>query len=207
MTTFTFDTTVPAANNAPKNDQPIMQINNASTAGLIAVDHVGFNFPDGGYHKIIHQTPQSDPVSIPSIGQLYSKLLSGNTQLFYESSNGVITQLTGPSTTTASFNGYTYLPGGILLQWGFQNGTHSGINHTFNPGDTGIVTFPIPFPNNVFNITTNVNYNSTTAGIPASSSALIIAPNYSASITTGFQWFAAGSGGSYTVFYWLAIGF
>jgi hypothetical protein len=197
MTTFTFDTSVPAANNAPKNDQPIMQINNASTSGLIAVDHVGFNFPNGGYHNIIHQTPQSDPVSIPSIGQLYSKLLSGNTQLFYESSNGVITQLTGPNATLAASDGYTWIPGGILIQWG-------QVIQSFSSGSTtGTTNFPLAFPNGSFIVTGNPLVSF--ASLPSSQASVNIRSSTLGG-TTSFQWQFYTNSSQYIGFTWFAIG-
>jgi hypothetical protein len=50
MSSFTFTPTIPAANNDPADDQGLMLQNNASTSGLIAVDHVGFNTANGGQH-------------------------------------------------------------------------------------------------------------------------------------------------------------
>ena len=43
-------------------------------------------------------------------------------------------------------NGYTYLPNGILIQWGIDTSDTDG-NHT--------ITFPIPFPNNCFSVSVN----------------------------------------------------
>ena len=43
-------------------------------------------------------------------------------------------------------NGYTYLPNGILIQWGIDTSDSDG-DHT--------ITFPIPFPNNCFSVSVN----------------------------------------------------
>jgi len=50
-------------------------------------------------------------------------------------------------------NGYTYLPNGILMQWGFT-GVIAGGDNVQQP-----VTFPIPFPNACFNITSTLSGN------------------------------------------------
>ena len=48
--------------------------------------------------------------------------------------------------SVADVNGYTYLPNGILIQWGIDTSDTDG-NHT--------ITFPIPFPNNCFSVSVN----------------------------------------------------
>ena len=42
--------------------------------------------------------------------------------------------------------GYTYLPNGILLQWGFD---------TRNSDEAYVIQYPIPFPNSTFSVTVN----------------------------------------------------
>ena len=53
MSSFTFNTSIPASGNNPSNDQPIMLTNNVSTNAIINVDHVTFNTLGGGQHKQI----------------------------------------------------------------------------------------------------------------------------------------------------------
>ena len=62
-------------------------------------------------------------------------------------------------TNLAATNGYTKLPSGIILQWGYalragSVGVASG-NGWYWYGQT--ITFPIAFPNGCFNITANVD--------------------------------------------------
>jgi len=45
---FTFNTGIPASNNNPSSDQPIMLTNNVSTDAILAVDHVSFNSTGSG---------------------------------------------------------------------------------------------------------------------------------------------------------------
>jgi len=50
--TFTFN--IPAANNNPSNDQPLMEGNFTAISNLINVDHIGFNTATSGLHQQIH---------------------------------------------------------------------------------------------------------------------------------------------------------
>lgn len=100
---FNYTTGIPAAADNPSDDQPLMQTNNDSNSGIWNIDHFGFLNPLGGWHKNI-RLPQisgnTDPtpvVSPANAGQLYTKTINGDLQLFYESSAGVVNQLTNGS--------------------------------------------------------------------------------------------------------------
>lgn len=70
MSTFSYNTNIPAANNDPADDQPLMQTNYSSISQLIDVDHVAFNTAGGGRHDQVTfaannaQGAQTDPVSV-----------------------------------------------------------------------------------------------------------------------------------------------
>ena len=86
-------------------------------------------------------------------------------------------------TSSKTTNGYTYLPNGILLQWGYTNGD---------------VTFPITFPNACLNASLTSN-NTATSGYDYK----IAASNLT---TTGFSITRDGDDAG-TFVYWFAIGF
>lgn len=94
MSFFDYIQGIPDGPNNPSDDQPDMKINTDSTFDIIKVDHIGFKQNLGGYHNIIHQPPTTKPAAIPGIGQTYVKTVSGDQELFYESGNGVETQIT-----------------------------------------------------------------------------------------------------------------
>lgn len=74
MTNFAYTTTEPASNTPPAQSQPTMLTNCSSIAGILEVDHVGFNTSNGGFHKQVtfnDVTSPSAPVNPQSI--LYSK--------------------------------------------------------------------------------------------------------------------------------------
>lgn len=115
------------------------------------IDHVPFSNTSGtpptginGYHQSIHFNPQSTtatnpptnyPATIPTVsagfGQLYSVQendgINTDTALYWLTGGGRLAALTRNFQPVAAQNGYTYLPGGLILQWArFQAATNSG---------------------------------------------------------------------------------
>ena len=136
MTLAVFNQLIPSTGVNPSAQYQIMQENYLSTFNILAIDHIGFNTTNGGYHTVIHQPPQgSNPGAIVGIGQTFTKTVSGDQQLFYESGGGVVTQLTGPSLASIGTNGFTWLPGPVMLQWGTVNPANGSGTITFAGGD------------------------------------------------------------------------
>lgn len=170
---------IPNANNTLAADQPNMQNNNTYLATSIAVDH-NFTKNTGttqdGYHKVIHFVNQvGDPVSVTNTGQLYTKTVNGNQQVFFENSAGNVQQLTNaPSTATFSrfgtntnyqtasgsnssvTGGWSYMPGGVILQYGSTT--------TLNPGGTVTVQLAMTFPTAVYGVVVTPNTSSSIGG-------------------------------------------
>lgn len=164
------------------------------TFQTLAIDHIDNNGSPGsqpaGYHKVIHIVPQgSNPGAVAGYGQLYSKTINSFTTdqaLFWETGAGLIQQLTVNLTPVASTNGYTFLPGGIILQWGVKS----------SPGSSGNVTFPIPFPSNCFNVslTQRRDSSSSTQGMYLNGAPTTTQFSYNgSSAPTSLYWFAIGN--------------
>lgn len=217
---YNYDPNIPFANNAPRDDQPVMQQNAASIQGIITVDHENFGSTTNGYHTIVHQRTgagtqnmtrsgpgaayTNTPASIPSVNQLIAGLYTPDflgatpdTQLFNITGVGGISQLTGNNT---SQDGWCWC-GGILIQWGI-------VSQVFASGSTtGTVTFTtrtncIPFPNNCFVVTANPLVSF--ASLPAISASINIRQSTLSSSKFDYQ-FVTGSPG-YIGFFWIAIG-
>ena len=163
MAIYPYTRNRPASQNNPSNDQGDMRTNTNSTDSLLAEDHYSFGVPNGGLHK---QTRIIDGLAIPAglasgMGTLYTKLAtstspSTESSLFY--TPGATTneyQLT--RTITASFalfgentnnynssgvgktGGWTFLPGGLLFQYGLITTVAQG------QGSANLVQFPVGF--------------------------------------------------------------
>ncbi len=195
------------------------------------VDHTPFSIGTltnpNGYHKSIHMIPVSTtatnspnnqpvirPTATPGFGQIFSAQINDGINideaLYFLTGGNRLIQLTRnitPKTTNNSNNnGYTYLAGGILFQWGLVNGTHGGDNH-FNGGDTADVTFAtnnIVFPSKCFAIWTQLYY--TDLNNPSSGASEMVNINNNFSPTKFTYFISAASGNSLTSFRWMAIG-
>lgn len=172
----------------------VIRNNLDGTFQTLGVDHVNNNGQPGsnpaGYHTVAHMVPQAtDPAAITGFGQLYSKTLTFNSTndqaLFWETGQGLIQQLTTNITPLAAQTGYTFLPGGIILQWGVTTST----------GSSTPVLFPFTFPAAAFSAVATRHQNSssdTSYGITSL-------------VTTGFT-FTANSSASGIIIFWFAIG-
>lgn len=188
---------------------------------VFGVDHVPFDntTKEKGYHEDIHFNPESTtvtnppnnyvaasqyPQGIPSIvagiGQLFSSAVtdgsSTDTGLYWLSGNGLKVALTRNFQPAALANGYTFLPGGIILQWGLKTITPNSWpttdqTLTFAPSNKN-------FPNACLAVFTTFRSNSTSGGDIGINSIS----------TTNFHWqFGGSSSASYSGFYWVAIGY
>lgn len=115
MTTFSlfpFTQTIPAANNNPSNDQPLMLENNSSTQGLIGVDHITFGLNDGGTHvqtTFVGVATPTLPAATPLASVAYPSAGTADTahaQYFYQNPIG-----TFPLSAVRAY-AYVTTPGG-----------------------------------------------------------------------------------------------
>jgi len=203
MPFYIYSDDIPFATNNPSVDQPKMQTNTNSIDSLINIDHVSFNDNLGGYHRVIHQQKAPgnvDPAKIDLTGQIYVKDVTNGTttdqSLFFESGGGRVTQLTAFSapltTVVGANNGYVFLPGGILMQWGEIALTTGNPTVTFAAAN-------IDFPNNIFNIQVTRRRSSSSPG-----SGFGFWVRDSTISVTGFQ--IISNDGHSWAYDWLAIG-
>jgi len=178
-----YNPSIPNPPDAPSADVPIMQTNAAAISNLIVIDHVGFGRSQSGQHQQVTFAANNVPGSLPSGAQgiLYTNLVSSVAQLFFY--NGTTTsQLTTNITPIASSNGASYLPGGVIIQWG--SGTASAGSRA--------ITFPITFPSNLWSLTVSPNGNSA-VGIAWDSQSVNGFTAHTQNSNTFFNWIAIGN--------------
>lgn len=200
MTLFAFSTAVPTTGHSPSVDYTTMQANNVSTAGLIAIDHIGFNSNGGGWHnQSTYPNLTVNPTTVAGQLALFSKVGAVTSELFMirDGNAGTLTSLTSSKigAPTVAQNGVTWLPGGILMQWGVRS-------IPAGSSSTGTVSFLPGFASTIFVVL--VSLVSQVGGTVSSNDTIAVRQN-SAS-TTGFSWDFNGNTGSYTFFNWIAIG-
>jgi hypothetical protein len=182
-----------------KSQQDLLQ-NNQQLDTTYKVDHIPLTQPtNNGFHKKTSFVERTvDPVPPAGVETLYTKLTGTPAagELFYVRNGGTPIQMTGPYNPVTSGKGYTFLPGGMLLQWGFINSTASSYTQLL------FATNNINFPNSCRYITTQP-YSS--GSVPNSQATVTIRDSTISNL--GFQWAFITNSASYTGFYWTAIGF
>ena len=216
MPTFNYFDDIPKAPNNPSSDQPNMQTNTNSIDGIINVDH--FSFEQGGldgYHKQCTIQEQGTYPSIPSTahngaGTLYTQGVPGSGgDLFYvygSGPNGIRMTVNVPPVD--SQNGVSFLPGGLIIQWGKYNAGEENFSSgstTSSSTDQTVVTFPTPFPNNIFFLGGNLTYNS--SNLPSGTGTLNIRESLlNSGSKSSFSWQVYCDTNNYIGFVWYAIG-
>lgn len=207
-----YNLNIPFATNNPSTDQPNMLQNTNAINTWNAVDHFTFGSALGGTHKQVSLLNEAAPgIPAGSSGVLYANVDTGQSWPFWQNALGSF-HLMGPQ--SLGTNGYTWV-GGILVQWGFVQGTHGSAPSHFNGGDAGSVLFAtvpnIAFPNNLFNVWTAAYYQqgSGSSGRPGSQATIAISDGNGVGglfDKTGFKWVFVTNSSDYTFFSWLAIG-
>ncbi len=199
--TFPFVPGYPQDNSTLGQSKTTIRNNINGTFSTLGIDHINNNGAPGaqpaGYHNVTHWVPKAaDPGREANYGQLYSKTVSGDQQLFWRSgaNPGFIQQITSSRVPLSALSGYTPLAGGILLQWGMVN--------TALPA-TGSVSFMtstgLNFTTFCFNVQITPFYGVTVPG-------QVISIALEGLSNTGFNWKAISLSNNYTGFFWTAIG-
>src|SRR5258708_1657417 len=130
MPNFTYNRNLPDSPNNPSVDQPTMKVNTNSNDDLLNVDHFSYNDNNGGLHKQLTMINQTTP-GFPNGGNglLFAGVNSANSWPHWQNSLGTVVLVNGVPSAVAL--GYTYLAGGILMNWG----------RTTTTGTTTTVTF------------------------------------------------------------------
>lgn len=176
------------------------------------IDHVKYSVVNNnGFHTVVHMVHNSGtPAPVSGSGEIYTRKINdgflNDSSLFFQTATGIAIQLTRNFAPSAAQNGYTFLPGGFILQWGIVNGTHGAAPKTFNNGDTGTVTFATSnkaFPNHCYGIITSTEYFTS---IPTSTSGSTVSYDQNTLSITKFDWAFNSNSGNITRFFWVAIG-
>ena len=112
---------IPQAQDDPSQSQGQLLANFQELNTFLSVNHLDLNAAGQGKHKFMQMPEQSSaPTTAADEGALYTKVVSGLTQLFFRTeSDGAENQITGAF--TASSTGSVTIAGGITLKWGSGN--------------------------------------------------------------------------------------
>lgn len=189
---MSFTPNIPFVGQSLGNSRTQVLNNFASLRTQTAANHADVNDANAGKHTFIQYVVQgSDPSTAANEVARYTKLVSGVAREFLRlPSNGSVFQVSGPAPVVGA-NGYTFLPGGLLMQWGTRAGSSSSSN---------AVVFPVAFSAAPYYVNA---IPVRAASSPGSDFATVIVTG--SVTTTGFT---IGNIGSHTIvsWYWTAIG-
>lgn len=171
----------------------------------VAVNHYDNNDPNVGKHKFIQLPTAANPLTTAA-----SEILLINGFTTYGGLNNLIfvppnktvfgntVQMTRNEIPSTTANGYSWLPGGMLIQWGAVSDAGGS-----NPA-AGVNNFPIPFPNSVFTTIATPLY----AGAkPNSGGSVVIKVQVGAPPYSNFTYVFFTDSAAYAGFTWIAIGY
>jgi len=155
---MTYTVGIPFDGQSLSNSKPQIRSNFTVINTAFSVNHLALGAVDQGKHKFLQMPQQgSAPSTALNEGGLYAKDVSGITSLFWrQENNGAEVRLTGV-TPVALENGYSTLPGGLIIQWGADtNDMTEGENRTY--------TFPIAFPSTCATVQVTIFGNGDASG-------------------------------------------
>ena len=180
---MSYQSNVPLGTDAPSASAADFRNNFTQIFNIFGTNHEDFNTGDAGKHSFL-QMPQQGaaPATALNEGGVYTKDVSGVTQLFYrEESNGTERQLTGAFTAASA--GEVVIPGGLTMKWGIAT----------TSGTTLAVAYPAPFASATYNVQLTSNSAGATTIFSASSPTAAGFTCTSSNPNETFNWFAIGS--------------
>ncbi len=187
----------PASGDNLSVSQGDIQQNFQTANTVMSINHYPFDdvTANKGKHKFVDMPVGALPTIGSGDGGLYTKAVTAISQLFYtQDASGNEYQLSRvipASFATFSTNpGWTFLPGGLLMQYG------SKLANTGSPN--GSVTFPVAFTATPYSVQITVLENSNSRTLS----------HVNTLTNAGFTCYIQDSGGSSiaNTFYWIAVG-
>ena len=138
---FTYTPNTPVASHFPADDQPVMNQNFQYLNSFATRDHqfsLLSTTPNDGTHKQVTLTNLGGtPGFAGASSVVYGKLANGQSQIFFNNALQDVQLTTAiANVPTLGTTGVTFLPGGLLLQWGVS-ANNSG---TFTPNFSTVYT-------------------------------------------------------------------
>lgn len=202
---MTYDPRPNASGDTLVDSRDPIRINFEVIRDAFVINHQGFNATNEGKHKFV-QMPNQDTIPASaanevtvfaqdsgSVSQLHIRGEgTGSTYQLTTTTSGVDPDFATFGTNTGYIanhtGGWTFLPGGLIMQYGARS----------TPGKVGVITFPRTFPTAYFSITMTMSRNA------SSSTQSVSVDNAVATVVASFAY--RGSSSNTDPIYWTAIG-
>lgn len=198
----TYNPNIPTGNVKLNIDYLALRNNFTQLNTTYGIDHLPYTNGTSqlGYHTAIHLVPQAAPTATLGYGQIYNQEVndgySTDTTLYFLTGKNRNLQLTSNMTPAVdgSGNGFTFIPGGFIVEWGTFTSTAVG-------GSTPNCTVPFPrtFATSVYSV------NCTVLDTTASRYFVILNSLANNQFTANIR-DSSGSRAPGIKMYWMAIG-
>ena len=181
-----YNANIPQATDQMSHSQADILENFLEIDSVVAIDHSGFGTPNEGKHNQVRFPVAAAPAATPvtEVG-MYCAASGGTNELFINKNASQI-PFTKSSKTA---QGWTYLPSGILMQWGTGTCSNGGT----------VVNFPMVFPTACLSV-------QLTAYTDATNNWFVMTNTFNATRFIGYATTRSGGATSASV-YFLAIGY
>ena len=179
-------TAVPNSGQTLGGTRDQIRSNISALKASLAVNHFDLDLANVGKHKFMQMPSQAvAPTTAADELAFYVKTPAGVRLFLRQVSSGTEIQMSGVNPLAAN-DGYTFLPGGMLMQWGRKSSVTN-------------VIFPTPFDAEPYSVTFGLNATSN-----GSSERGVVWVK--AVTATGFAWGTSTSNLILNYFSWIAIG-
>jgi hypothetical protein len=159
----TWQTNIPQATDLISGSQNDLLQNFQAVDAAWNINHDDFNSATQGKHKFVEMPNQAGiPAGAANQMTFYSDATSGQSELYLKRDNaGTPVQMSGPAISNAT-NGWSFLPGGLLIQWGVV----LPIAPATSVADPVTLTYPTAFSAPAYSVTvTGVRDGTSARGI------------------------------------------
>lgn len=146
-----YNSLIPAANDLLSQSQSEIQENFAQIKTVIDINHITFADANQGKHLYLQLPEHAAPATAVNEAGLYANVgaTSAVTELFFRRENNGSSIPMSEMVEISATNGWSYLPSGLIIQWGSAS----------QSGGTSSSTFALPraFPTTFYSITATPN--------------------------------------------------
>ena len=188
-----YNNNIPQPGDRPSASQSQLLGNFQDLKTYLDRNHVAISDPnsnvDEGKHIFLQMPEQaSAPSTLANEGGLYTKEVSGATQLFFrEESDGNEVQLT--SSFLDATNGYYQVPGGLLIKWGQGLASQGGNTISFD----STIPFTTVYSVNISRVAANSSGTATAVAVGSFSNPSFVAFAASGTGTVDIHYIAVGT--------------
>lgn len=196
-----YSNNIPQATDRPNNSQPLLLANFAAIDTVVSVNHVTFDDPSGdqGKHKFVSFPEQAaSPATAVNEVALFSQQSTYSTEAelaIRKENSGDVVEFTAAG---KAGTGWTILPSGILIKWGYSAPATGLATITWPVGAT------IPVFSAVYNV--QISYLEATAGDVDVAAPRLVSFSTTNIVSYLSKRLSAGDSTTTVVLYFVAIG-